>query len=176
MPKQKQLSYGELCSKLYDKIGKKTWNKIANANKHFELFYSKERPEETFLGFLQVYHLGLQMLSTKARILDFGCGWAAQSYMFGDFEEYIGIEPNIKPNLRFAVSNTKHIQQTAQEFIKQNKKDDTLSSFAFCSYVPDTIAQKLIAETYPNHLIVFLDKNNQSKYDLNITNNSILEL
>jgi hypothetical protein len=88
-----------------------------------------------FLGFTEVY-LSLAAIIPKFwTILDLGCAYAPQAFIFKDHKAYIGVDRHERE--RFAAPNTTHHIASIGEFIEKHASAlDQDTTFAICSYVP----------------------------------------
>ena len=111
-----------------------------------------------FLGFENVYK-AVTLFAPKNRvIIDFGCGYAFQSWYFRDYRKYIGVDINITENDILRTDNAEFYFMSIQEFIKNEFHKTGYSFdevFAICSYVPNTDAQRLVRETFPHCLVYY---------------------
>ena len=113
-----------------------------------------------FLGFEQVYK-AVTLFAPKGRIIiDFGCGYAFQSWYFKDYRKYIGVDvspvgKDVLDILETGNSDFYHmrIQQFIAMFPRMGYEPEEV--FAICSYVPDTDAQRLVRETFPHCLVYY---------------------
>ena len=112
----------------------------------------------TFLGFEEVYK-AVTLFAPKSRvIIDFGCGYAFQSWYFRDYRKYIGVDNDITENDIFRTDNAEFYFMSIQEFIKNEFHKTGYSFdevFVICSYVPNTDAQRLVRETFPHCLVYY---------------------
>lgn len=88
-----------------------------------------------FLGFMDIYYNLSKMIPSHYTIIDFGCGYNAQSFYFMNHKRYIGIDvwPDI---IRFQAPGTEFYECDISEYINNNEFDID-DTFAICSYVPD---------------------------------------
>ena len=124
-----------------------------------------------FLGFEEVYKAVTLFVPKNRVIIDFGCGYAFQSWYFRDYRKYIGVDNDITENDILRTDNAEFYFMSIQEFIRNHVVKDTFgfnyiilsgaeaerveSFFAICSYVPDTDAQRLVRETFPHCLVYY---------------------
>lgn len=110
--------------------------------------------DEVFLGFLEVYDAASRCIPRDFTVLDLGCAFAAQCWLFEGHARYVGVGP--ADNERFSAPNSVHAVATIQAFIAQNAalcaRDDVA---AVCSYVPDFAATELAARTFAHCLVVY---------------------
>ena len=88
-----------------------------------------------FLGFTEIY-LALSLIIPKHwTIIDLGCAFAPQAFIFRDHKAYIGVDMGDRE--RFVAPNTTHYVMTISAFIEQHAPSfDQDTTFAVCSYVP----------------------------------------
>lgn len=109
--------------------------------------------DSSFLGFVDLYCAASLMIPTSKIIIDFGCNLAAQSYLFKDHRQYIGVD--VVDMKRFTPSNATHYVMSIQDwldkeaptFLAQHKPTDVV---AICSYVPDFQATSLVKAYFQN--------------------------
>jgi hypothetical protein len=108
-----------------------------------------------FLGFIATYYYLSKIIPLHFTVIDFGCGYNAQSFYFKNHKHYIGVDgwPGIK---RFQAPGTDFYECHISEFIKNNKFDVD-SVFAICSYVPDWNYRnrELVKENFSNVFIFY---------------------
>lgn len=112
----------------------------------------------SFLGFEDIYRDTLKYLSKNTIIIDLGCGYAAQSYYFRDFGQYIGVDVFGNTDSVIHTENSKFYFTSIQDFIEKTLPRlnlDLNNVFAICSYVPDNNAQSLVVQTFPNCRVYF---------------------
>lgn len=86
-------------------------------------------------------------------IIDFGCSYGLQSFLFEGYE-YIGVDDFYAPPI--APSYAKFFNCTAQDFIKKNLKQfDLDTTLALCFNLPDKQARDLIETSFPNNQIIW---------------------
>ena len=115
----------------------------------------------TFLCFGDEYKNLSEILLKDTVILDLGCAYNPQSYYFKDFDRTISVDLSFGNNVRFQPKNNEIYIDSIQHFIKETLPTlnlDLEKCFAICSYVPDEEAQKMVAETFPYHSIIYCDK------------------
>lgn len=88
-----------------------------------------------FLGFTEIYlHLS-EIIPTHFTVVDLGCAYAPQAWLFKDHKAYIGVTLNEIE--RFHAPNTTHYTMPIREFLDRHLADfDQDTTFAICSYVP----------------------------------------
>lgn len=88
-----------------------------------------------FLGFLDIYRALASIIPHHWTVIDLGCAYAPQSFLFEDHIAYIGVDfHNMQ---RFASRNTMHIDMSIEDFCETYTSGFNLdTTFAICSYVP----------------------------------------
>jgi len=118
-----------------------------------------------FLGFITTYYHLSKIIPLEFTVIDFGCGYNAQSFYFMNHKKYIGVDvwPNI---IRFQAPGTEFYESYIDDFISNNKFDID-STFAICSYVPDrnNKNKNLIKETF-NNVYIFYPYDNKIKINI----------
>lgn len=130
--------------------------------------------DHTFMAFLESYEPIAELVPKDFTIIDFGCYMAAQSFLFEDFNKYIGVDnfENYYPFKtdqediqstpdRFISKNSKHFIMDIGEFLDKYSNELKKNSdkvYAICSFVPgyESFFDK-ITETFPNCLITYCD-------------------
>ena len=140
----------------------------------FEVSYTASAElDYEFLGFESVYKAVTLFVPKNRIIIDFGCGYAFQSWYFKDYRKYIGVDVGHEAENVLNIletGNSDFYNMRIQEFIRKYVKRDgyscwiklpgeefqrTENVFAICSYVPDTGAQRLVRETFPHCLVYY---------------------
>lgn len=102
-----------------------------------------------FLGFVDVYKSLSDIIPRHFTVIDLGCAYAAQSFLFKNHKKYIGVD--IYDGERFYAPNTEHHVMPIRDFVEQDRLNVN-TTFAICSYVPpwqdDNI--KIARENYSN--------------------------
>lgn len=109
--------------------------------------------DDTFLGFVDLYCPASLMIPYGKIVVDFGCYLAAQSYLFKDHRQYIGVD--VIDMLRFTPPNATHyvmsiqdwLEKEAPKFLTNHNPTDIV---AICSYVPDFHATSLVKAYFQN--------------------------
>ena len=135
---------------------------------------AKSELDCTFLGFENVYKAVTLFVPKNRIIIDFGCGYAFQSWYFKDYRKYIAVDEctacaDVLDILETGNSEFYHMR--IQDFIENHVRKDRYgfcdiklknmdwqsveNVFAICSYVPDTDAQRLVRETFPHCLVYY---------------------
>lgn len=88
-----------------------------------------------FLGFTGVYLSLATIIPTHWTVVDLGCAYAPQAFIFRDHAAYIGVD--ISDGERFCAPNTTHYVMPIANFIEEHGASfDQARTFAICSYVP----------------------------------------
>lgn len=99
-------------------------------------------------------------------VIDFGCGYNAQSYLFGDFKKYIGVD-SYKPFKdeedfidvrRYQAPNTEFFNVSGQHFITHilpTLPIEVDEVFAICTFVPSEQLQELVRRTFNNCYVYY---------------------
>lgn len=103
------------------------------------------------------YYKLAQMIDKKWTVIDFGCAYNPQSYLFQSHARHIAIEPKWLDEdfhfEHFRAPNTELLFMTGQEFIKNElpKLDlDLDKTFAIVNYVPSGACNLMVRETFKN--------------------------
>jgi len=139
---------------LFDIIPKDQIDLVFRGNASMEIY-----PE--FMGFVNIYFYLSKTIPKDWTIIDIGCGYNAQSFLFKDHPKVIAINPFnsdgvdtmfLSPNCEiFKVSGEKFIEN---ELPKLNLNLD--KTFAILNYVPEWYGgvNEIVRNTFPN-LYVF---------------------
>lgn len=88
-----------------------------------------------FLGFTSIYIALASIVPKHWTIVDLGCAYAPQAFVFKDHEAYFGVDLNTKE--RFSAPNSHHFDMSILDFITTHGPMlDQDTTFAICSYVP----------------------------------------
>jgi len=92
--------------------------------------------EPDFLGFVGNYYLLSMMIPKNFTIVDLGCAYAPQSYLFQQHNKYIGVDNGTVK--RFTSANTEHKSCTIKSFLESKEFSvlDLNTTFFICQYVP----------------------------------------
>lgn len=89
-----------------------------------------------FLGFTYIYFALASVIPKHWTIVDLGCAYSPQAFIFKDHRAYIGVDLGIAKE-RFEAPNTTHYTMPIAEFIEKHIDGfDQKTTFAICSYVP----------------------------------------
>lgn len=92
--------------------------------------------DATFLGFTSVYFALASIIPKHWTVVDLGCAYAPQAFIFKDHEAYVGVDLGIATE-RFEAENTTHFTMPIADFIdKHGSGFHQETTFAICSYVP----------------------------------------
>lgn len=106
---------------------------------------------------LGYYYKLAQMIDKKWTVIDIGCAYNPQSYLFQGHARFIAVKPEWKDSdfhfEHFQAPKTEFYAMTGQQFIK--KKLETLDidlnrTFAIVNYVPNDLCSQLVRETFKN--------------------------
>lgn len=94
-----------------------------------------------FLGFIDIYRSLAAIIPRHWTVVDLGCAYAAQAFLFVDHKSYIGVDLPASAfssgEERFHARNTIHYRMTIADFCDKHIDDlDMDTTFAICSYVP----------------------------------------
>lgn len=97
-------------------------------------------------------------------VIDIGCAYNAQSYLFAGHKCHIAVNPKLDVDgfrfEDFRAPNTKHYEMSGQDFICDVLPTlglDLAKTFAICTHVQDTFCQDMVRQVFPN-LYVFYPK------------------
>ena len=140
---KEHLEYMRLAAEVKDKIPKDEWKEVMSQDFCEYEFYE----DDANLGFLSTYETAKKHIPKGVTtVIDFGCYLAAQSYMFTDYDKYIGIDVGVgSGEKRFTPPNSVHEISTIQDYININTFNQK-EIFAICSYVPDDEAKDLVEQ------------------------------
>lgn len=89
----------------------------------------------SFLGFTEIYFALAGIVPKHWTIVDLGCAYSPQAFIFKDHKAYIGVDLYAKE--RFKAPNTTHYNMPISKFIEAHGPEfDQDTTFAICSYVP----------------------------------------
>lgn len=103
------------------------------------------------------YYYLSQMIPKDFTVIDFGCGYNAQSYFFAGHKKFIAVEPSMKESKHFHVEqfkapNCEMYEMTTGQFL--TKVDYPKEKvFAICNYVPNWYWEdsiKLVRQNFRN--------------------------
>lgn len=147
------MRFEELNRNLYNLIPREEHDRV------FDGTASAECSCEFLVCDLMYFHLS-DTLDKNMTILDFGCGYNAQSYLFGDFKLYLGIdsyksftdEYGCFYDFRtYRAQGTGFLNVSGQKFIRDfmpKMNIDIDHTFAICTYVPSDELQELVRRTF----------------------------
>lgn len=112
--------------------------------------------DDLMCGGATYYYLS-RMIPKDWTVIDFGCAYNPQSYLFQDHKRHIAIEPKwLDKDFHveyFQAPNTELLFMTGQEFIENElpKIDlDLNKTFAIVNYVPSGACNLMVRETFKN--------------------------
>jgi hypothetical protein len=89
-----------------------------------------------FLGFTDIYFALAGVIPKHWTIVDLGCAYAPQAFIFKDHKAYIGVDAG-EGRERFSADNTTHCEMKISDFCAKHAGQlDQKTTFAICSYVP----------------------------------------
>lgn len=94
-------------------------------------------PLDPFIGFIEYYEALSKIIPKNFIIVDIGCGYAFQSYLFKEHKQYIGVCP--ESNVKILPNNGSFYKIDSNNFINNKLKDlnlDIDKVFCICNYVP----------------------------------------
>lgn len=118
----------------------------------------------TFLGFEEVYKAVTLFVPKSKVIIDFGCGYAFQSWYFRDYQKYIGVDYAMSFSDVLETENSMFYFTSIQHFISEEFPQLGImpeNVFAICSYVPDREARELVRKAFPYCLVYYPDGGNK---------------
>jgi len=105
----------------------------------------------------RTYYNLSKMIPKDWTVIDFGCAYNPQSYLFTEHAKFVAIEPEILSEYycydHFQAPNTDFIFATGQKFIKDilpSMNLDLKRVFAICIFVPSDECCQMVRETFPN--------------------------
>lgn len=103
------------------------------------------------------YYYLSRMIPKDWTVIDFGCAYNPQSYLFQDHKRHIAIEPKwLDKDFHFEyfqAPNTELLFMTGQEFIENELPKMNLDldkTFAIVNYVPSGACNLMVRETFKN--------------------------
>lgn len=97
-------------------------------------------------------------------VIDIGCGYNAQAYLFDRQQKHIAVNPPMDFDHlhfeQFRPAWTQYYEITGQEFIKDvlpSLDIDKEKTFAICHFVPDEECRRLVRETFENVYVFYPD-------------------
>lgn len=107
------------------------------------------------------YYMLSKMIPKDWTVIDFGCAYDAQSYLFQEHARHIAIEPVCQQDCStfefhfefFKAPNTELLFMTGQDFIEKELPKMHLNldkTFAICNYVPSGACNLMVRETFKN--------------------------
>jgi hypothetical protein len=109
-----------------------------------------------FLGFTEIYESLAEIIPKHWTVVDLGCAYSPQSWLFSDHKLYVGVDYGVKE--RFSAPNTRHFEGTIREFIERGLTEFNLDqTFAICSYVPPwhDDNRKIARENFKNVFVYY---------------------
>ena len=105
----------------------------------------------------RTYYNLARLIDKRWTVIDIGCSYNAQSYLFQDHAGYIGVNPRMDVQgfhfERFQAPGTQFYETSGQRFIKEVLPTlglDLDCVFAICHFVPDRDCTELVRKTFKN--------------------------
>ena len=105
----------------------------------------------TFLGFVDIYDGLSNIIPRHFTVVDLGCAYAPQAFLFQDHAQYIGVD--LLTDVHFSAANTTFHHMPIAQFLRYHAGGlDLETTFAICSYVPPWGGDnaKMAREFFPN--------------------------
>ena len=103
------------------------------------------------------YYKLAQMIDKKWTVIDIGCAYNPQSYLFQGHARFIAVNPEWKDSdfrfEHFQAPKTEFYAMTGQQFIKEKLETldiDINRTFAIVNYVPNDSCSQWVCETFKN--------------------------
>lgn len=111
--------------------------------------------DPSFLGFTSTYIHLAEIIPTSWTVIDFGCGYNPQAYLFLNHKRYVAIDyPLFSNTERFHPEGTELYIMDGADWLRQ-QNTLTRQTFAICNYVPDTELQQLIKNTFTSVFVFY---------------------
>lgn len=119
----------------------------------FAEYYTDAEICRDFIGFVSTYYYLSKLIPKNWTIIDFGCGYNAQCFLFKDHKEFLAVDKS--PSKKFKSNNCIIFNVSISDFLYiyleyENNIDKT---FAICNYVPSK--DRDIIKKYFNNLYIF---------------------
>jgi hypothetical protein len=124
--------------------------------------------DREYLGNILTYESLAQIIPKEWTVIDFGCSYNAQSFLFQEHLRHIAVdygeedynEPGKDEDhwkvFRFHAPGTEFIATDIKGFIKDHLSSlDLATTFAICSWVPDEKSVELVRQTFPNLFVIY---------------------
>ena len=119
--------------------------------------------DASFLCFEDEYFEAASYIDKDMTIIDLGCAYAPQSYIFKDYTRYIGVDFDFDSAFFNRTENSEFYQMDITDFIKEKFPTlnlDTEKCVAIMCAVPPwgkdpDNRNKLVADTFPLHYIYY---------------------
>lgn len=106
----------------------------------------------------RTYYNLSKMIPKEWTVIDIGCAYNPQSYLFTQHAKHIAVEPQYIGGYDFhfeyfQAPNTDLVFASGQKFIKKilpKMKLDLKRTFAICNFVPSDECCQMVRETFPN--------------------------
>lgn len=123
--------------------------------------------EPAHLGNVLTYKNLAELIPEEWTVVDLGCSYNAQSYLFQNHLRHIAVDYHHDYNepgedkeylksFRFMAPNCELFEMSIQKFIMVHVPWlDLATTFAICSWVPDERAAELVRRTFPNNFTIY---------------------
>ena len=141
--------WGASSLRLFKILPKDQWDAMMKTDAWAEI-------EPEFLGFIWTYELLAKLIPLEWTVIDLGCAYNAQCFLFTDHKQYIAVD-NYPNSPKFKSPNCTIYEKSIESFIKDDIGQFELNkTFAICNYVPPWGGDngKMVREAFPN-LYVF---------------------
>ena len=108
------------------------------------------------------YYMLSQTIWHDWTVIDIGCGYNAQSYLFARHKLFIGVDLPMRSKdfhfEHFQAENTVFCEMSGQEFISGTLPKlglDLRKTFAICHYVPDDECSRMVRAIFPNCMVLY---------------------
>ena len=111
-----------------------------------------------FLCFEKDYYFVKEHISDDDIVIDLGCSYDAQCFLFTSNERYIAVDCGLSDDVHFDDGHVEFYNQSIQEFIKETLPSLGLPMdkiVAVCNAVPDEEARKMVEQTFDRFYIAY---------------------
>lgn len=108
----------------------------------------------SFLGFTQIYKNLSEIIPKHFTVIDFGCGYNPQCFLFQEHKRFIAVNPDM--GKVFKTSTCELYNMTTGEYIEKHLHEHNIEeTFAICAYVPPWYGEDSIELVRHNFKNVF---------------------
>lgn len=139
----------EISNLLYDKLIPK--RQIEDV---FAEYYTDAEICRDFMGFVSTYYYLSKLIPKDWTVIDFGCGYNSQCFLFKDHEKYLAVDKSL--NKKFKSNNCTIYQVSILDFLYIYAEWDKINidkTFVICNYVPSK--ERNTIKKYFNNLYIF---------------------